>query len=45
MDKQITKTVKAEIPDRHTFVYIYLYYNEYGSPEIIPIFMVTTEYC
>ncbi|AKB26934.1 hypothetical protein MSSIT_0215 [Methanosarcina siciliae T4/M] len=45
MDKQITKTVKAEIPDRHTFVYIYLYYNEYGSPEIIPVFMVTTEYC
>jgi len=45
VDKQITKTVKTEIPDRYTFVYINLYYNDYESPEIIPIFIVTTEYC
>ncbi len=45
MDKQITKIVKMEIPDRHTLVYISLYYKDYESPEAIPIFMVTTKYC
>lgn len=45
MDKQITKTVKTEIPDMYTFVYINLYYQDYESPEIIPIFIVTTGYC
>ncbi|KKG08373.1 hypothetical protein EO92_07085 [Methanosarcina sp. 2.H.A.1B.4] len=43
MDKQITNTVKMEIPHSHTLVDIRLYSKNYESGEIVPIFMEIAE--
>ncbi|AKB38420.1 hypothetical protein MSSAC_3830 [Methanosarcina siciliae C2J] len=43
MDKQITSTVKMEIPHSHTLVDIWLYSKDYESGEIVPIFMEIAE--
>ncbi|WP_440946799.1 hypothetical protein ACSAZL_00435 [Methanosarcina sp. T3] len=43
MDKQITSTVKIEIPNSHSLVDIWLYGRDYESGEIFPIFMEIAE--
>jgi len=42
MDKQITSTVKIEIPDQYSGVTIRLYSKNYESGENLPIFIETT---
>lgn len=43
MDKQITNTVKIEIPNQYTGITIRLYSKNYESGENIPIFIETME--
>ncbi|AKB30150.1 hypothetical protein MSSIT_3431 [Methanosarcina siciliae T4/M] len=43
MDKQITSTVKMEIPNNYSLVDIWLYSKDYESGEIVPIFMEIAE--